>query len=316
MKNVAVIMATYNGEKYVREQLDSLAHQTYEAVTVYIHDDNSTDATPQIVRDFIENNNSNIKFVLVGTESLKYPQCFIKTLLEIPKHDYYAFCDQDDVWFPDKIEVAVKTIEQVEYKKGKRKPVLFYSAVDYYDGQLNYMRGARFRQKEAVKLCGLEEMLLGGEAMGMTFLFNNEVRNMLKEITSRGALDFKDTFIKIYCAACGYVVYSSSPCAKYRRHSAATTAGMNPAGNIQRVVNMAKKIFVKKNGLASIQDSVNYVYQNFADRLIPENKELISLFSTPNSIGKRFKKVFWRGRFRLKIQDEIGYRIAFLMGRI
>lgn len=314
MDSVAIIMSTYNGEKYIYEQLESLRIQTYKNIDVYIHDDGSTDKTIEIIKAFITTNKLS-RFSLLNDEKRGYPACFIKTLLEIPHHDYYAFCDQDDVWFDDKVEKACVGIKKYEKES---KPCLFYSAVDYYDGNLNYMRGARFKntKKKSVDTYSLNEMLLGGEAMGMTFLINNKVREVLKKTLDLGGNDFKDTFIKIYCAACGTVVYSYEPCAKYRRHLGATTIGMNPSGKISRLIGMSKKIFIDEDGMESIQDSINFIHKYYLGEINGNNRSNIELFSTPNTIKKRIKKVFSKGRYRLKLIDELGYRFAFMIGRI
>lgn len=159
-------------------------------------------------------------------------------------------------------------------------------------------------------------MLLGGEAMGMTFLFNNCLRDVMRTVVQNGGNDFKDTFMKIYCAAKGIVIYSSEPCAKYRRHASATTVGMNPAGKFHRLLNMANKIYLQKDGMASIQDTINYLNVHDLENMSQENKRIIELFAQPNTMDKKVKKVFYRGRFRLFLTDEIGYRAAFLFGRI
>lgn len=314
MDSVAIIVSTYNGEKFIYEQLESLRNQTYRNIDVYIHDDSSTDETVEIIEQYIQENQLT-RFNLFHNEKRGYPKCFIQTLLEIPQHDYYAFCDQDDVWFEDKIAKAVLGIKQYEKKS---IPCLFYSAVDYYDGNLNYMRGARFKntKKKPVDKYSLNEMLLGGEAMGMTFLFNNALRDKMRLAFNNNGDDFKDTFMKIYTAACGSVVYSYEPCAKYRRHSGATTAGMNPATKAGRLINMSKKIFLDKDGMSSIQESINYINKYFYDDILDSNKELIDMFTEPNTLSKRIKKVFWRDRFRLRLIDELGYRFAFLIARI
>lgn len=314
MDSVAIIMSTYNGEKYIYEQLESLRRQTYKNIDVYIHDDGSTDKTTELIMDFIKNNELS-RFSLLNDEKRGYPACFIKTLLQIPHHDYYAFCDQDDVWFDDKIEKAYLGIKKYEEES---KPCLFYSAVDYYDGNLNYMRGARFKnkKKKSVDTYSLDEMLLGGEAMGMTFLFNNALKEKMRFVFEHEGDDFKDTFMKIYTAACGTVIYSYEPCAKYRRHPEATTVGMNPATKFGRLVNMGKKIYFDKGGMSSIQDSIDYIKTYLYHDVALQNKQLIGIFSKPNSIKKRMKKIFWKKRFRLRLLDELGYRFAFLLGRI
>lgn len=314
MDSVAIIMSTYNGEKYIYEQLESLKSQTYNNIDVYIHDDGSTDKTIEIIKKFIVDNKLS-RFILLNDEKRGYPACFIKTLLEIPQHDYYAFCDQDDVWFDDKVEKAYVGIKKYEIES---KPCLFYSAVDYYDGDLKYMRGARFKnkKKKSVDTYSLNEMLLGGEAMGMTFLFNNVLKEKMRFVFEHDGYDFKDTFMKIYTASCGTVVYSYEPCAKYRRHSGATTVGMNPATKFGRLLNMSKKIFVDKDGMSSIQNSVNYIHEYLYNDVTEKNKSIIDVFSEPKTAKKKIKKVLWKNRFRLLWTDELGYRFAFLLGRI
>lgn len=135
-------------------------------------------------------------------------------------------------------------------------------------------------------------MLLGGEAMGMTFLFNNCLRDVMRTVVQNGGNDFKDTFMKIYCAAKGIVIYSSEPCAKYRRHASATTVGMNPAGKFHRLLNMANKIYLQKDGMASIQDTINYLNVHDLENMSQENKRIIELFAQPNTMDKKVKKVF------------------------
>ena len=315
MEKVAIVVATYNGEKYLREQLESLRTQSYQNIAVYIHDDGSSDSTIDIINEYIAKSHPGCTFELLDQQSLRYPQCFIHTLLSIPEADYYAFCDQDDVWNKSKIADAVKALNKFG---DKNLATLFYSAVDYYDGELNFIRGPRFvnKKKPIVSVYSLQELLLGGEAMGMTFVFNNQVRKVFNELVANGATDFKDTFIKIYCASCGRVIYSYKPCAKYRRHSDATTVGMNPAGKMQRIINMSKKIFIEKDGMESIQSSINYIQEQYKDKVFPENRSVLQCFAQPNTLQKRLKKCLSIKRYRLRLTDEIGYRIAFLLGRI
>ena len=71
-----------------------LRKQTYKNIKVYIHDDGSSDKTLDIIKEYVEHKRGTIEFELFSKKSLRYPMCFINTLLEIPKADYYAFCDQ------------------------------------------------------------------------------------------------------------------------------------------------------------------------------------------------------------------------------
>lgn len=123
---VAVLLSTYNGEKYLKEQLDSLINQTYSNIDIYIRDDGSTDNTVKIIKEY-QKNNSNI-YLDEGKNS-----GFIKSFFELLKNnsnaDIYSYCDQDDIWEKDKIERAVKHIE----KEDNTKPILYFCNSDYYD---------------------------------------------------------------------------------------------------------------------------------------------------------------------------------------
>ena len=107
MKTVSVVMATYNGEKYIREQLDSIINQTYPIHEIIIQDDCSTDGTVAIIEEYVTRH-ANIK-LFVNEQNLGFNENF-KTAVMRATGEYIAISDQDDVWFPEKIEFQVKTI--------------------------------------------------------------------------------------------------------------------------------------------------------------------------------------------------------------
>ena len=309
MKSVAIVLSTYNGEKFLAEQLESIKSQTYQNIRLYIHDDGSTDGTKDIIAKYVR---ENVNFCTVNdVEGLGYPACFIRTLQMIPKADYYAFADQDDVWEKDKIERAIGVLNKTE----DGIPVLFYSSVNYCDEKLNHIRSSRFAAGiNSVQKLKLQDVILGGEAMGMTYVFNDCARNAIIETNKQD--EFKDWFLKLYCAAMGEVYYDPNPSAEYRRHTSAVTNGSNPSGKIARYIGQFYDIFLKKDGFEHVDNVINYLFCNCISELHGEDKELIELFAKPNTIRKRAKKLFWKKRFRRRLADEIGYRMAFLIGRI
>lgn len=109
---IAILMATYNGEKYLKEQIDSILAQTNQNWHLYIHDDGSQDGTVSIAKSYTNEHPERITL-------LDYPpqggacQNFL-SLLERVEAPYYMFCDQDDIWLPEKIELSIKEIEQKE----------------------------------------------------------------------------------------------------------------------------------------------------------------------------------------------------------
>ena len=310
MRETAVVISTYNGEKYIAEQLDSILGQSYQDMDIFIYDDGSSDDTLQILQQY-EDKYESIHIVESG-KRLGYPQCFIELLRQVEGYRFYAFSDQDDVWNEDKLEIAVSVLRKVK----KNVPLLYYTAVDYCDSELNYIRPSRFAGgRTEIRRIPFQALLFGGEAMGMTYVFNNMSREAL--LKANDTETFKDWFMKLYCAAYGGVFYNPVPSAKYRRHDMAVTNESNPAGGLSRLFAQASDVLIAKDGMRTQKKVIRYILDHCDINLMREkDRELILLFSEPNSFKKKMKKVFWKRRFRRRLPDEIGYRIAFLLGRI
>lgn len=309
MKKVNVLLSTYNGMPYLKEQLDSLIAQSYKCIDVYLHDDGSTDATYSILQNYIGKNYDGVRFIYVDLDKgLGYPSCFINMLKVCQNADYYAFCDQDDVWHPDKIERAVSYLEQTD-----TTPKLYYSAVNYCDKDLNFVRYSRYADKGAgCKEKDIYSMLLGGEAMGMTFCFDNKAKDLLVESTEFTD-QFKDMFLKICCASCGIVLYDSVPGAEYRRHEKAVTNNTNPSGALNRYISEAKNVFFQNDNYDHIRLIINYLLNT--KELLVNDKKYLELFSSVSPL-KQIKKILYPRRYRKFILDEIGYRFVMLIGKI
>ena len=121
MKKVCVLLSTYNGEKYLREQIDSVLNQKEVDVTLCVRDDGSKDSTIEILKSYEQSG----KIKLEIGENVGYQRSFYLLLLNAPEADYYSFCDQDDVWDDDKLIAAVKMLEAED----NSKPLLYYSAL-------------------------------------------------------------------------------------------------------------------------------------------------------------------------------------------
>lgn len=310
-EKVAIILSVYNGEKYLKEQIDSLLNQSYRNIDIFIHDDGSKDESRSIILQYSKEYDNIHYNAEKGGHG--YPRCFLSLLESVSGYEYYAFCDQDDVWLPDKIKEGLNCLS----KQNPNIPLLYYTAVEYCDSKLNHIRDSRFAEgKKKIERMSLQSMLFGGEAMGMTFMFNDVARVALIEANIANEWSFKDWFLKLYCASCGRVLYNPKPSAKYRRHNEAVTNSSNPAGKLNRYIGQIKDIFFSKNGFDNQKNIIDYMQKAKKDSILRENVMLIELFSKPNSLKKRMKKVCWKKRFRSKVLDEIGYRMAFLIGKV
>ena len=139
MKKVQVIMSSYNGEKFIKKQIDSILNQQNVEVSLLIRDDGSKDGTIEILRDY---ENRGLIKVIYG-KNIGPTASFLKLIDECDNADYYSFSDQDDVWLEDKLSTAVKILEENSVNK---RPLLYCSALQRVDADLTYEKIQKFKR--------------------------------------------------------------------------------------------------------------------------------------------------------------------------
>lgn len=167
-KSVQVVMSTYNGEKYLKEQIDSILSQEGVDVRLYIRDDGSSDRTTDILASYQEHKNVKIE----KGNNLGFAKSFLTALDECDEADYYAFSDQDDVWEKDKLSTAIEILEE----ESQSTPLLYCSALQRVDENLNPLHVQSYHGLRI----NLPSMLTRGRLAGCTFVFNNTLRNLVK----------------------------------------------------------------------------------------------------------------------------------------
>lgn len=135
MSTVAVIMATYNGEKYVRRQIESILASSYDDFEIFIYDDGSTDNTVSIVSELEQLHPSRIH-LQQNEVNLGVARNFLQAVAKA-QADYIMLCDQDDVWKPDKIEKTLKRIKAMEKRLGRDLPLAVFTDAIIVDENLN-----------------------------------------------------------------------------------------------------------------------------------------------------------------------------------
>ncbi|WP_255777631.1 glycosyltransferase family 2 protein [Prevotella sp. E9-3] len=141
-ETIAILMATYNGAVYLREQIESIVAQTFQHWHLYIHDDGSTDETVAIAKEYA-NRYPNIISLLEYPSQGGACQNFL-SLMERIESSYYMFCDQDDVWLPEKIELSFQEMNRLEHAHPQRAIIV---CTDLYvsDAELNIIHSSRWR---------------------------------------------------------------------------------------------------------------------------------------------------------------------------
>ena len=213
---IAVLMSTYNGERYIREQIDSLLNQTCKDWKLYIRDDGSTDGTTSIVKEY-EIDYPN-KIVLLGDElgNLGPGSSFMQLLSSVCS-DYYMFCDQDDVWLPDKIEKTYLKLISME-SNHIDKAIIVFTNLYIVDQSLNilsnsYWKSCHRNPENAFDLYGL--IVYGSPSIGCTMMLNNMAKSLLFPYKNWKLHDYWTILIISYL---GRVAYVNEPLIYYRQH--------------------------------------------------------------------------------------------------
>lgn len=297
-KKVAVIMSTYNGEKFVSEQLDSILNQTYSNIEIVVRDDGSKDNTVNIIKEYQKKYN-NIK--LYEGENIGFIKSFFE-LLKLTESDYYAYADQDDVWLENKIELAVNLLNNLD----ESKPNMAFGNSDYYDENMKFISKGPKNKKFSFLTA-----LFSCVTQGMTMTVNKKTRDMIIENMPKSCF-FHDWWTYLLCVSMGNVAYSNETVVKYRRRKEnATSEGQ---GYLRLLIWRIKNLLFK-DGMQDIKQQMinfkDYYYYELSD----ENKKIIDLFSNEDySFLNALKKVFYKGRIRTNIIDDIMIRIIFLIG--
>lgn len=141
---VAILMATYNGEKYLREQIESIQRQSFDDWTLFIQDDGSNDRTIAIIREFCDAD-YRIKLLDMGLTRQGAGMNFM-SMLNAVESQYYMFSDQDDVWFDDKVERTLCRMKQEEAQHPD-KPVIVHTSRTFTDENLRVKVQSEFNPR-------------------------------------------------------------------------------------------------------------------------------------------------------------------------
>ncbi|MBR3133524.1 MAG: glycosyltransferase family 2 protein [Clostridia bacterium] len=299
-KKVIILMSTYNGEKYLKEQIDSLVMQTYKNINILIRDDGSSDKTVEIIKDYQRRFNN---IFLINGSNIGFINSFFELLKNANEADYYAYCDQDDVWMTDKIERAVKFLDKIN----KDKPVLYFSNSDYYDVDMNFIATA-----ETKKIYNFRNSLVECVTQGMTMVINAKTRQYIIEHVPQNCL-YHDWWTYMICSGFGEIVYDDKSLVKYRRHNKSVTV---EGKNAFQLFIFRIKEFIIGDSLKKIRKQWIDFEESYYDKLSNENKYLIKLFTHKYSFMNALRKAFYPRRFRRKIIDDISVRILFILGRL
>ena len=178
---IAILMATYNGEEYIKQQIDSLLNQTVQNWNLYVRDDGSKDKTVALIKGY-EKKYSNIHLIEDDLGSLGVRDQFLH-LMNIIDADYYMFCDQDDEWFPNKIELTMTRMKELE-KENPDKAILVGSDCSMCGPDLEVVNQSCWDHLriDPDKFLSYQGICVYPFVTGASMILNKKVKDILPEL--------------------------------------------------------------------------------------------------------------------------------------
>lgn len=300
-RKVNVLLSAYNGERYIRQQLDSILGQSHKNIEVYVRDDGSKDGTLSILREY----EAKGLIHLEAGQNLGFVGSFQWLIANGGEADYYAFSDQDDVWFEDKLAMALERLEETP----SDIPVLYFSNYDYYDGELNFMAHRSGKQPNISFLNSLVDCV----SLGFNSVFNRTARDMVTADMPKKSTGH-DWWMYMVCAGMGQVIYDERPTVKYRRHSNNVSDGGDSFLKFQ--IWRFKRFFLN-HYFRHIHEQIKEFGSIYRERLSESDQKKLDLFTRDGFHPLlALRKVFYPAKLRQKLVDEVFLRLIFLIGRL
>ena len=241
--NIAVLIATYNGAKYIEDLLVSLSKQSYKDFVCYIHDDGSTDATIDIISDFSKKGLLNIRMLNYPSTGSAKNNFF--SMLKHVKEPYVMFCDQDDVWKDNKIEKTFKRMKDVEIKD---LPTLVFTDLEIVDENLGLIHKSFMeytgRDPNRVKL---EQLLLENIAPGCTMMINEALYKQAEVLTSYDNVVMHDYWFMLVASCVGRISFVEESLILYRQHGNNTVGASKKTSIFHKFQTMISLYITKEN---------------------------------------------------------------------
>ena len=243
---IAILMAVYNGEKYIGQQIESILSQTCQEWELFIHDDGSTDRTIEAINEYQSRYPEKIHLIEgKSTGGAKYNFFYLFNQVEA---SHYMTCDQDDVWLENKIELTYNRMLELE-KSAIDKPCLVYTELRVVDAGLNTISEtmSEYQSLDCHKQ-SISQFILQNSVTGCTMMVNRKLRDMLIELTDIDKTIMHDWWAALIAAQFGRTAFIDEPTILYRQHGDNTLGALS----VNKFSYIIKRIWQKEQ----IQESM------------------------------------------------------------
>ena len=304
-RSVAILMGTYNGAQHLDEQLQSFAAQTHPDWSLHVSDDGSRDATCDLVARFAATVAQPVE-LRIGPKT-----GFVDNFMALARDDatdahYFAFSDQDDVWYPDKLARALAWFETVT---DEQIPAVYFSRTELITSQGRPRGYSTLFRRPAVFRNALVQNIGGANTM----VFNRAARRLLQTAAGAPAVSHDWALYLLVTAVDGIAYYDAAPTLKYRQHVGNVMGSNRGWGAVRR------RLELMLQGTMLRWNAINRELLRTVDaQMSADNREALRLFSEAGSapLFGRLWKLKRSGVYRQTWLGNIGLALAALMRKI
>lgn len=283
---VSILISTYNGEKYLKEQLDSLFAQKYNNFHIIVRDDISTDSTLEILKSY------DLK--IIQSKSNLGAKGSFSTLLEYALNNsnskYFMFCDQDDIWSKDKIENTLAKMHEME-KLNSQMPILVHTDLKVADEDLNILNDS-FMSYQSIdaKYVSLNNLLIQNNITGCTVMINLKLAKMCLPVPKESIMH--DWWIGLVASKFGKIGFLDETTMLYRQHSTNDTGAkkFNSTNTFKKALRLffSNKLYIKylRRNIIQSKAFLDRYKNNLDDKTISMLEDFINIEN----------KSFWQKR--------------------
>ncbi len=214
---VTILLATLNGEDYLKAQLESIAAQTYGNWQLVAGDDGSTDRTLDILKEF-EKQHPNQVTIMENDPPMGSAKDNFINLLRNSYGPHFMFCDQDDVWKPDKIYLTLQKMEALETRYGDKIPILVHSDLSVTDENLEMIAESFFQYANIPKRILLNQLMVQNSVTGCTMMINRCLQQYFLQPLPISDIIMHDYWAALIAKVFGKIGFVNEPTMYYRQH--------------------------------------------------------------------------------------------------
>lgn len=301
-KKVLILLSTFNGGGYLKEQIESLRKQTGVSVSLLVRDDGSTDDTLNILKQYQKKFEN---YRIIEGQNIGPGKSFFQLLKEAylikQKYDYFAFCDQDDVWLKDKLLASVEAL-----RKFDNEPTLYFSNYTIVDNELKLLS-----ESKTNLYLTLGESFIRNPSLGCTQVFNRPLLELLNIYFPNYSFMHDAWIYRVCLAVGGRLVFDTNSYIYYRQHDNNVVGGKS---NFTLKWKRRIKTYIIKQANIRL-NMAKEIMNGYGNIITDKNNEILkSIVDYKHSLLKRYKLLKRDDIKSASREHNFIFKIAVLIG--